>query len=87
MKEALLDAGRRLRPSEEVALGEVATDQPHPSHLLGGLNALGDHGKTQAVSEVRHRNHDGRILLVASEALNEAPVHLQFIHSELPAGG
>src|SRR4051794_30444319 len=64
-------------PREQVALGELATELPHPAELLLGLHPLGHHTGTQSAGHLGDRGDDGGVAAVAAQLGHERAVDLE----------
>src|SRR5580700_8889575 len=64
------------RMAEEESLDDVAAEGPQRLHLAVGLDALGHTKEPEGVGHADDGLHDGRVLLVLTEAVHEAPVDL-----------
>src|SRR5215210_4232143 len=67
-----------------VALSDVASQLAKLLEFLVGLHTFGDHLDAQGMPEIYRRPHDGQILGILIQILQEHPVQLQLVHGQIP---
>ena len=76
-------SGREVRAGqrriEQKALAEIATELTQQARLLGGFDALGDHGYIECVGEIDDGRHDLALPFATADRSDEGLVDLDFV--------
>src|ERR1700677_1275354 len=72
------------RSAEQVALQEITARHAQYGKLLGGLDALGDHLRSQRMCNLDNCTYDGGVLRLCGDGSDQRTVDLDVRYRQLP---
>src|ERR1700691_5155131 len=72
------------RPAEQIALQEITARLAQDGKLLGGLDALGDHLRSQRMCDLDNGAHDGGVLRLCDDGGDQGAVDLRVRTRQMP---